>query len=69
MTKTAVKAPAAMIPASTTIWNRPASSGEMPPNIAPTKAPGRVTSPVVFVWSMDGINAEYTVWRASSSVD
>jgi hypothetical protein len=58
MTETAVKEPAAMIPARTTIWNLPASRGETPPKMAPTKAPGRVTIPVVLVWSMDGINAE-----------
>ena len=56
-TTTAVIEPAAMIAASTTIWNRPASRGETPPKIAPTNAPGSVTSPVVFVWSTDGMRA------------
>ena len=41
--------PAAMIDASTTIWKRPASKGDTPPKIAPTKAPGSVTRPVVLV--------------------
>ncbi len=54
--------------ASTTIWKRPASSGESPPNTAPTKAPGRVTSPVVFVWSTVGTSAALTARRTRVSV-
>lgn len=68
MTMTAVMETAAIIAARTTIWNRPASSGEIPPKMARTNAPGGVTRPMVFVWSIAGISVEYTVRRAMSRV-